>query len=358
MKPEWSIRAYKEGDEEGIYKLHQAVYPSEQHDRDAWMRWWRWKYRNSPAGAGQIWVADHRGRIVGHYAAIFMQIKVGNEILKASQALDLMTHPDYRRQGIITTLRRKMLDELDKQEVRIAIGFPRTAILPASIKRGWFGISTMKTILKPLNWKNCVRSKIKNRLLSGFLAVGTTLVFDKILFRTSEAPVIDRLAVTQVTSFDERFDRLWAKVSGQYPIMVVRNKDYLNWRFSAPGSHYWIFAAEKANEVLGYLVLCNRILRNVKESFIFDMIAESEEVMHCLVSEAEKVCQRAGVDFIVCNFIADRTYHRVLRSNGFISLPFKKGGYLIAYSNAIQISKAFLQDPKNWLVQIGDSDEL
>jgi hypothetical protein len=106
------------------------------------------------------------------------------------------------------------------------------------------------------------------------------------------------------------------------------------------------------------MVLCNRILKNVKESFIFDLIAESEEVMRCLVSEAVKVCQRAGVDLIVYNFIADRTYHRVLRSNGFISLPFKKGGYLIAYSNAIHISKAFLQDPKNWLVQIGDSDEL
>jgi hypothetical protein len=34
MKPEWSVRAYREGDEEGIYELWLAVYPSKQGDRD------------------------------------------------------------------------------------------------------------------------------------------------------------------------------------------------------------------------------------------------------------------------------------------------------------------------------------
>ena len=80
--------------------------------------------------------------------------------------------------------------------------------------------------------------------------------------------------------------------------------------------------------------------------------------MHCLVSEAVKVCQRVGVDFVEYSLIADRAYHRVLRSNGFITLPFVKGDRLCAYSSATQISKTLLQNPKNWLVQIGDSDEI
>jgi len=358
MKREWSVRTLREGDEEGIYELWQAVYPLEQYDRASWLRWWRWKYRENPAGTGQIWVADHRGKIVGQDAFIFMQMKVGNEILKACQNVDLVIHPDYRYQSMFTTLAREALDELGKQAVHITIGFPNEAAIPGHKKSGWFDIATMKIMLKPLNWKSVVRLKIRNRLLSEFLAVGATLVFDKIFFRTREAPAVDGLAVAQVTSFDERFDRLFARVSGQYPIMVVSNKDHLNWRFSAPGKHYSIFAAEKANEVRGYLVLRDMILGNTKMTSVFYMIAESEEVMHCLVSAAEKVCQRAGVDRIVYSLIADRTYHRVLRRNGFISLPFRKGAYFCAYSSATQISKTFLQDPKNWLVQIGDSDAL
>ena len=312
MKREWSIRAYREGDEEGIYQLDQAVHPSEQYDRDGWMRWWRWMYKENPAGKGLIWLAEDKDKIVGQYAVIPVAMKSAAQVILGAQSIATMTHPDYRRQGMFEELARITYHEAAKAGIRIIYGFPNQFSRPGFInKLDWFDISTMKIMLRPLNWKKYfrskIKSKIKNRFLSGFLAVGATLLFDKILFRTREAPAIDRLAITQVTSFDERFDRLWAKVSGQYPIMVVRNKDYLNWRFSAPGKHYLIFAAEKANEVLGYLVLYNRIPGNIKYSFMFDMIAESEEVMRCLVSEAVKVCQREGVDFISYRLIADST---------------------------------------------------
>ncbi len=358
MKQEWSVRAYREGDEKGIYQLYQAVYPSEERDWDRWMKWWRWLYRNNPAGTGQVWVADHRGKLVGQYPIIFMQMKVGNELLKASQNIDLMTHPDYQHQGIFTALEQEALDALSKQGIHITVGFPNEAASPGHKKSGWYDISTMKVMVKPLNWKNTIRLKIKNRILSGFLAIVATLACDKMLFRTSAAPTVGGLAVTQITSFDERFDRLWDRVSGQYPIMVVRNKGYLNWRFSAPDKHYLIFVAEKADEVRGYLVLRDMVLRNTKASVIFDMIAESEEVMYCLVSQAVKVCQRAGVNFIVYKLIANGTYHHVLRNNGFISLPFMRGAHFCAYSSTTKITKTFLQNPKNWLVQIGDSDTL
>jgi GNAT superfamily N-acetyltransferase len=354
----WSVRAYREGDEEGIYELYQAVYPSKQPERDRWMRWWRWMYRTGPAGNGQIWVADHSGRIVGQYPTIFTQIKVKNEILKVSQNIDLMTHPDYRHQGISQTLEKKALDELGKQEIHLTIGFPNKAAYFGHKKAGWFDIASMKVTLKPLNWKNTIRLKIKNRLLSGLLAAGAALVFNRIPLRTHQARQTDGLVVSQITSFDERFDRLWTRVSGQYPIIMVRNKDYLNWRFCTPGSSYLILTIEEADEVRGYLVLREKTLRSKKVSIIFDTIAESEEIMHRLISEAVGICQRKGIDCIVYNLIAGRTYHRVLKSNGFIFPPFTKGADFCAYSSATQIPQKFLKNPKNWFVQTADSDTL
>ena len=359
MKREWAIRTYKEGDEQGIYELWQTVYPSDQHNRDEWMKWWRWTYRDGPGGRGQIWIADHGGKIVGHYGVIFIPMKVGDEIVKASQNIDVMTDPEYRNQGIFATLEQKSLDEIGKQGIPFIIGFPNNVAYYGHKKSGWFDISNLKTIVKPFNWNKFVGLKIKNGFLSGFLATGSGLILDKFFFKIQEAfTAADRLTVTRISSFDERFDRLWSRVSSQYPIMVVRNKNYLNWRYSVPGKEYSIFSVEGNNEVDGYLVLGHRKRENAKTSFIFDMITESDKVMHCLISEAMKECKQVGSDFIEYRLIANKHHRSLLRKNGFIFIPFIKGSYFIAYSSLSQFTATMLKNPNNWFVQIGDSDIL
>jgi len=184
------------------------------------------------------------------------------------------------------------------------------------------------------------------------------MIYENIYYRTPKAPLSSSSIVTQITSFDDRFNRLWSRVNGQHKMMVVRDKDYLNWRFGIPGTQYITITVEKADEVQGYLVLKNSSLRESKVSIIFDMIAESEEVMHRLVSEAVTISKQAGADFLTYSLVADNSYHRVLRKNGFIFLPFVKGGNFCAYSRSTQINGLVIKDPKNWLVQTADSDVL
>jgi hypothetical protein len=232
-------------------------------------------------------------------------------------------------------------------------------------KVGYFVVCPMTMVAKPLNWQSTFRWKINYRIIPGILAVIAKAVLGGMFFRTREAPVIDGLAINQIKSFDERFDRLQSRLTGQYHIMTDRNKDYLNWRFSAPGTDYKIFAAEQGGEVRGYLVLCDRIIRNIKTSIIFDLIADSEEVMHSLVSEAEKYCKKAGSTLIVYSYVAGRPYHFVLKRNGFITIPLVlrnknsvEGHYFCAFSNNPEVPEDFLKDARNWLFQTADTDTL
>src|SRR3990170_4537340 len=77
----------------------------------------------------------------------------------------------------------------------------------------------------------------------------------KTLYRTKKSPAIPGLTITRVPSFDDRIDDLWQRVSSSHQIMVVRKKEYLNWRYSPPGVDYCRYLAEKDGEVWGYLVL-------------------------------------------------------------------------------------------------------
>lgn len=358
MKRKWSMRVYNEGDEEGILELWKAVHPEREYDREKWLRWWRWMYKENPAGEGRIWLAEHGDKIVGQYAIMPVNVKIGNKIVFSSQSLDTMTHPDYRRQKVFETLAKRVYDEAANDGIHIVYGFPNKFSYPGFIKKlSWFDIAPLQIMLKPFNWRSAIRLKVKNKFLQKVLALGAGLVFNKIFFRTQQPPFAEGLAINQVSSFDDRINDFWAKVSSQHQIMVVRNKDYLNWRYSTPEANYSIFVAEKSGEIRGYLVLEHKLQGVTKVSYIFDLIAQSEEIMHCLVSKAMDDCQQKKVDLILYSLIANKTYRRILKRSGFISLPFLKGARFCAYvSPQFTPLEESLRNPQNWLVEPGDSD--
>jgi len=351
------IRAYKEGDEEKILELHKAVHPERKYDKELWMEWWHRMYKENPAGAGKVWLAEDDGKIVGQYALIPIVINIKSETITGAQSVDTMTHPDYRYRGIFESLARKTYIEAAKEGIYIVYGFPNKISHPGFIKKlSWFDVAAMQVVFKPLNWTNTLKIRIKNKFLLKLGGIGGNLV-DKIFYRAKRAPAVEGLTIAQVSSFDERINELWARVSSQYQIMVVRNKDYLNWRYCAvPGVNYSIYIAEKAGQICGYLVLRCMQREQIEAGIIFDIIAQSGDTARYLVSKAIEHCKQEKVDLIYYSTIANKAYIRAFRKNGFISVPFIKGGRFCAYSSASHISREFLRDPQNWLVQLGDSD--
>ncbi len=296
------------------------------------------------------------GKIVGQYPLIFMNLKIGGEILRASQNIDLMTHPDYQHQGIFSKLERIALDNAKEDGAYITIGFPNYAAYPGHIKSGWFDVAAMQVMFKSLNWNNTLRIGVSNIFLSRLCATGASLV-DKTFYRAQEPHLVEGLVINRVPFFDDRINEFWANISNHYKIMVVRDRNYLNWRYvTVPDVDYSIYIAEKAAEIWGYLVLRCMERDQTKVGIIFVTLAQSQNIAQCLVSEAIKHCEQEKADLVYYSMIANKTHIKGFRRNGFISVSFIKGGRFCAHSNDPNISREFLRDPENWLVQLGDSD--
>lgn len=358
MKQKWSIREYREGDEEGILELWKAVNPLRQYNREQWMKWWHWMYKENPAASGKIWIwlADDDSRIVGQYAVMPVVMKIAGKTIIGAQSLDTMTHPEYTRRGIFETLTNKVYREAETEGIHIVYGFPNKLSYPGFTKKlKWFDVATMQIMFKPLNWENTLKIRVKNKFLLKLFAIGAHLV-SKGFVRTQSPPVVEGLTITQVFSFDDRINDFWGKVSNRYKIIVIRNRAYLNWRYGAPNAKYIIYIAEGNKEIFGYLVLRCLQREYTKVGLIFDILAQSEEVARYLLLEAVERCKREKMHLIQCNLIADKMLLKAFRKSGFLPLPFIKGSQFCAYSSSSDISKEFLKDPQNWLVQIGDSD--
>ncbi len=348
------IRTYREGDEEKIYELYKAVYPEQKYDKNHWMEQWRWMYERNTAGKAWIWLAEDDDILVGQYPLIFMNIKLENKALKITQNIDVMTHPDYRHQGIFSKIESRALDEAGSNGVTITIGVPNKAAYPGHIKSGWFDVIRMKVMFKPLNWNNIIRTIIHNVFLSKFCAIIVSLV-DNMFYSAQQPRKAENVTITQVSSFNNRIDEFWSTVSNQYKIMVVRDRDYLNWRYcDVTGADYSIYIAEKARKICGYVVLKYINKQQIKVGIVFDILAQSEDILQYLIAETIEHFKKEKADVIYYSMIANKTYFKAAQKNGFIYMPFIKGGRFCAYSTDTNISKEFLRDPENWLVQIGD----
>jgi len=354
-----TIRAYKDGDEGEILRLLRAVYPDASEDAiETLLRRRQWASEN-PAGRVDSWVTEEDGRILGQYRLLWMDLKLKNHVLKAAQGMDEMTHPDYRRQGINYGLARHAVAEAGRNGVQIVFGFVEHAspAYYANLKNGWFFVGTMRQLFKPINWKNLFRSKVNNPRVATILAVVATWLSDGMVFKTRNPSVQQGLFIEQIKSFDERISSLWARVADRYPIMVARSQRYLNWRYASSGQNYRIFIARRSDEILGYLILRHQTTHGIVVTYIFDILAESDEVMHSLVSRAAEDSRSVNAGMILYPLIAHKSHCEILKRNGFLSLPFAKGRDFLIYCDPSLMSRSFAKGPQNWLIQAGDSDK-
>ena len=358
MERRWFIRAYEKGDENGIFELMKAVYPEKKYDREKRMRWWKWMYIDNPAGDSRIWVADHNGKIVSSRSVILVKMKIAGETVTASQNTDLMTHPDYRRQGIFSALEKKSFNQLKEEGIPLTYSFPSNMSYPGYIKSGeFFDTHALRTMVNPLNLEKMLKRRIKNKfLLKIYTLIG--YLFINIFYKTKKPPEVDGLTITKISSFDDRINGFWKNISNEHEIIVIRDKEYLNWRYvDVPNVEYTIYLAEEGGEICGYIVLrCAK--QDQLSGHIIDIIAplDRPEVFHSLLSKAIEYFKEEGVDVIFCKMIADKIFYKIFRENGFVSSRFIIKSKFIVRINSPKISETYLKDKKNWFIQVGDSD--
>jgi GNAT superfamily N-acetyltransferase len=358
MKPVWSARPYIQGDEEGIFELDKAVHPERSwHNKEEWMQRWRWMYQQNPAGSPLIWLAQHNDRIISQAAIIPIKMKIGNDIIMGSQWIDIMTHPDYRGKGIFVNLSQCLFEQAAKQGINVIYGFSGSST--SWHRKYWQEVIKFNNMVRPLNWKNTLKFRIHDSSLSVICAVGGNLI-SSIFYRTKESPVIDGLSINRVSTFDERVNKLWEKVSVQYNIIAVRNLEFLTWRYiSIPDVKYTIFVAEKSREICGYIVLRSRhLIKQVKTAIVYDVMAQSGQIAQSLILKAILHFQEERIDFLYCKMIANDTILKAFRRCGFITIPFSYSGYFYARSSSSNINDETLRNRRNWFIQIGDSDFL
>lgn len=345
----WTIRRYREGDEESILKLRRLCFGDADLDR------WIWEFKASPLGSLMI-VAEHQEQMVGFYARLPVQMEAGGKILKCSIACDAMVHRNFRRRGLYRQLSNISWEEALKEGHAISFGFSNRVTYKHRLE-GVLGICRVPLLVKFFDTYEEIKKRVGNEFLARVFSIFANYVFGR-FYRVRESFGITNLRLTEIGKFDGRVDSFWKEASTAFNVAVVRSKEYLNWRyFERPGSNFTVLLVEDEDKILGYSVLSVQETMHNKRGYIIDIVTlpNRPEVIQFLVSTAIDRLRKEKVGLILCMIMKNNQYYRVLRKNGFMAL---KGSYLTARADYSKVSQALVKDPKNWYITFGDSDDI
>ena len=225
MKSSYTIRDYREGDEQGITDLFCEVFGKEMT-----MEQWRWKYLFP--GNGKIYskIAEDafNKRIVGHAGAIPLRGVFKDRPIQFFQIVDVMVHPMARgflgSKNVFNMLIKTLLEDIGKKfPEAFCYGFPGTRPFLLGKRVG-------------------VYDKIEQ-------AIDCTKDLRRHLF-------LNPYRVKKLRWDDNRLDILWAGLSRDFPLSLIRDKDYLYWRYATnPFFSYYLLGFFIFRKLIGWAVI-------------------------------------------------------------------------------------------------------
>ena len=138
----------------------------------------------------------------------------------------------------------------------------------------------------------------------------------------------DGITVRGVEQFDATFDEFWNDLQDKYPLMLIRDRAFLAWRFTnTTQRQYWILVAEAESKMLGYVVLRCTTIRGVNTGLVLDFLVTDDALGAkagvCLLAQAEIYFQEQQMAVILGLMAPFAAEHRLLRRAGYINLPSK-----------------------------------
>jgi GNAT superfamily N-acetyltransferase len=140
-----AIREADARDREAILELRKRCFPDDDVEKqDA--RFWDWEF-----GRGRMFVAEAEGHAVAHLGFVPQTWRIDGQSYQGMLAVDAMTDPEFRRQGIFQRVAAHARDAL-RSSVALSTAFQiRDAVLPPMTENGWRPLLRAPVLVKMLN---------------------------------------------------------------------------------------------------------------------------------------------------------------------------------------------------------------
>ena len=353
----WTIREYRERDEEGICRLLSATFGNFTLEE------WRWKYAGDYL-PNRAWIdlgADDEGNIVAHYVSLPRILRMGeNEYLVAmpcEYAIDMKYRRSLKKKGIGVAVFERQIELQKEIPEKVYLGF------------GYVNRAHYRFGKRLLNYKDlCSLDMLEYDVfripnsLSRFQIRGVR----GLIWRLFAYPAMiikrrrahswkKRFEINRIQRFRPEFDRFYSKFVRLYPVGLRMDSRYLNGRFfDRPDVDYEVFTCSVDGELAGYTIC--RIRDGV--GLLVDLRSLDDPlVTRCLLDQALWYFARNRIGIVRGLFLPGTFLYGELDGFGFVRTGDTANVvYWIFFEE--EIDEKMFTDMKNWHMTYGIFDDV
>lgn len=321
---------------------------------------YNWKFHSFPSERKSYeYIAENDGELVGYYAAIPYRYKIQGEINTCAMVCDVMTHPKMRGRGVFTKIGNYSTKEMKNEGLMFTTGYPvRPEVIPGHLKVGWEVAFDLPMFLCPVRANDILKIK-RLGLLSPFVNLCLT-VFHALINLTSsrslkDVELVDKALVNEID--DQKLLELIKKWERQIDHPLVKDSDFLRWRFGAPDVDYRLVGIKYKGNYTAVAFARVTNLQGVDSLAILDLMIDEEYFSHKDI--LFKFLKKVAIihDATVVAGITSKYWYKKyqLLKNGYLKSPvvFKFICKILNFDD----NGTFL-DEKKWHLMWIDSDDL
>lgn len=315
------------------------------------------QYFHNPFGDALIELAvDPENEVLaGQYVVQPKRFRCFGKETPCVLSFNTLTREAYRGQKIFIKLAERTYNRAADEGYAFVYGCPNQNSYPGFMKKLSFkDIHHFPLYARPLNLNHMV----KERKRSGVLAAIATLFQVFFPNNAKDSGGIEALTEKNVSLMDG----FWDKIKDKYPIMGVRDAEYIKYRYlNVPRRIYYPYVAIENGQIVAFAVGRIREVAEFETGMIADFLfvpgheAEAKKLIKVLV----KRMKDEGASLAACVILAHTEETKVLKKCGFYHVPDKllpQPTPLIFRLLDKTKDETKLSDIKNWFFTTGDYD--
>ena len=348
----WILREARDADRDAILALRQRVFSTEDPEKQD-PSFWQWEFRSGPEGNARIFVAEDMGKIVGHYAMVPQDFLLEGEPCKGSIVVDLMTHPDYRRQGIFNRI-AKFAFAAASDQIGFASAYPiRKESMAGFLSIGWVEQFKIPVLVRPLSWRAIAE---RYRLPVG--SVLELLARPWRRLRALAAPTLRTGEVIRALGVAEcaQIALVASEGLGAEFTVRVRSESFFRWRyFASPIWKYEVKGLFNEGSLRAYVVTRRARLLDTDSLAIVDLggLHGADREVRLLLDAEVSHGVDSGMAVAGAMITRGNRYYRILRGAGFYPGPHSFSFILYGREPA---ARRLANSGLRWFLTWGDTD--
>jgi GNAT superfamily N-acetyltransferase len=285
-----------------------------------------WRHSQNPAGQAIIPVIrDGRGEVVGFIWIVPVRMCLKGRDYSAATGTNLVIHPDYRNTFGYTKLMRRFQQAFEDENIPFHFSFVSEQTYQRQRTRNPQAVATVPLLIRPLDTRALAHTYFTKNI-QRFIIGATGDVVAPFVFRQRWVASGSDITVQALDCFGPDLDEFWLTVRDKVPIIGVRDRAFLEWRFAPVCQrHYHILAARTRDRMLGYAVLRCTTIRGVKTGLVMDLLvcqgALGGTAGAGLMAEAEAYFRAQEMSIAAGLMVSSAAEYRILRRAGYRPVP-------------------------------------